>query len=160
MNEQNQRDSIMSMARGAFEERVDYEMDKVIQNILDPNTKATAKRKITLTIELTPDDERRTIGVSVTAKSTLAATNPVATALYVTSDGNGELVVAEMVPQVPGQMKHGRHAAGGPEAPEARPARINTHNTEQGGQHNARKNDRQNRQPEGEIGRASCRERV
>ena len=106
MNEQNQRDSIMSMARGAFEERVDYEMDKVIQNILDPNTKATAKRKITLTltIELTPDDERRTIVVSVTAKSTLAATNPVATALYVTSDGNGELVVAEMVPQVPGQM--------------------------------------------------------
>ena len=74
MNEQNQRDSIMSMARGAFEERVDYEMDN----------------------------------------------------------------------------EHGRHAAGGPEAPEARPARINTHNTEQGGQHNARKNDRQNRQPEGD----------
>ena len=94
MNEQNQRDSIMSMARGAFEERVDYEMDKVIQNILDPNTKATAKRKITLTIELTPDDERRQIQVSVTAKSTLAATNPVATSLYVTGDGNGELVVA------------------------------------------------------------------
>ena len=76
MNEQNQRDSIMSMARGAFEERVDYEMDKVIQNILDPNTKATAKRKITLTIELTPDDERRTIGVQVTAKYTLAAPTP------------------------------------------------------------------------------------
>ena len=97
MNEN--RDSIMRMARGAFEERVDYEMDKVIQNILDPNTKATAKRKITLTIELTPDDERRQIQVSVTAKSTLAATS-----LYVTGDGNGELVVAEMVPQVPGQM--------------------------------------------------------
>lgn len=86
------------------EERVDYEMDKVIQNILDPNTKATAKRKITLTIELTPDDERRQIQVSVTAKSTLAATNPVATSLYVTGDSNGELVVAEMVPQVPGQL--------------------------------------------------------
>lgn len=85
MNEN--RDSIMRMARGAFEERVDYEMDKVIQNILDPNTKATAKRKITLTIELTPDDERRQIQVSVTAKSTLAATNPVATSLYVTGDG-------------------------------------------------------------------------
>ena len=102
MNEN--RDSIMRMARGAFEERVDYEMDKVIQNILDPNTKATAKRKITLTIELTPDDERRQIQVSVTAKSTLAATNPVATSLYVTGDNNGELVVAEMVPQVPGQL--------------------------------------------------------
>lgn len=66
MNEQNQRDSIMSMARGAFEERVDYEMDKVIQNILDPNTKATAKRKITLTIELTPDVEARQ-GVALNA---------------------------------------------------------------------------------------------
>lgn len=30
MNETNNRDSIMRMARGAFEERVDYEMDKVI----------------------------------------------------------------------------------------------------------------------------------
>lgn len=104
MNEQNQRDSIMSMARGAFEERVDYEMDKVIQNILDPNTKATAKRKITLTIELTPDDERQTISVAVQAKATLAPTNPVATALCITSDGNGEMVVAEMVPQIPGQI--------------------------------------------------------
>lgn len=150
MNEQNQRDSIMSMARGAFEERVDYEMDKVIQNILDPNTKATAKRKITLTIELTPDDERRTIGVSVTAKSTLAATNPVATALYVTSDGKRRARRRRDGAAGARPNEHGRHAAGGPEAPEARPARINTHNTEQGGQHNARKNDRQNRQPEGD----------
>ncbi len=39
MNETAKRDSIMQMARGAFEERVDYEMDKVIQNILDLNTK-------------------------------------------------------------------------------------------------------------------------
>lgn len=82
MNETAKRDSIMQMARGAFEERVDYEMDKVIQNILDLNTKATAKRKITLTIELTPDDERRQIQASVTAKSTLAPTHPVATSLY------------------------------------------------------------------------------
>lgn len=28
MNETAKRDSIMQMARGAFEERVDYEMDK------------------------------------------------------------------------------------------------------------------------------------
>lgn len=65
-------DSILQMARGAFVERVDYEMHKVIDNILDPNTKATAKRKITLTIELVPDDERQQINVQVTAKSTLA----------------------------------------------------------------------------------------
>lgn len=99
-----QRNSIMQMAKGAFQERVDYEMSRVIDNILDLNTKATAKRKITLTIELTPDDERRQIHVAVTAKSTLATTNPVATSLCITSDGNGEMVVAEMVPQIPGQL--------------------------------------------------------
>lgn len=117
------RDSIMRMARGAFEERVDYEMDKVIQNILDPNTKATAKRKITLTIELTPDDERRQIQVSVTAKSTLAATNPVATSLCHRRrkrrarrgrDGAAGARTTE----------HGRDAAGAAEAPQARHSRI------------------------------------
>ena len=104
--EKNQqvRDSIMRMARGAFEERVDNEMSSVIDNILDVNTKPTAKRKITLSIELTPDDDRQKIHVSVTAKSTLAPTTPVTTALYMTTDGNGEMAVVEMVPQIPGQM--------------------------------------------------------
>ena len=104
MNKNIERSSILQMARGAFQERVDYEMGRVVDNILDLNTKATAKRKITLTIELTPDDERQTISVAVQAKATLAPTNPVATALCITSDGNGEMVVAEMVPQIPGQI--------------------------------------------------------
>lgn len=101
------QNSIMQMARGAFQERVDYEMEKVVSNILDPNTKATAKRKITLVIELVPDDDRRQIAVNVMAKSALAPTSPVGTALFVTSDDNGELAVVEMVPQVPGQTSMG-----------------------------------------------------
>lgn len=36
--------SILQMARGAFQERVDTEMTKVIANILDANTKPTQKR--------------------------------------------------------------------------------------------------------------------
>lgn len=95
--------SILQMAMGAIEERVDYEMGKVIGNITDINTKATGKRKISVTLELTPDDERQTIAVKATAKSTLVSTNPIATSLYVTSDQNGEMAVVEMVPQIPGQ---------------------------------------------------------
>lgn len=68
MSKNIDRSSILQMARGAFQERVDYEMGRVVDNILDLNTKATAKRKITLTIELTPDDERQTISVAVQAK--------------------------------------------------------------------------------------------
>lgn len=90
MNHETQRASILQMAQGAFQERVDYEMQRCVDNILDVNTKATAKRKITLTIELTPDDDRRQIRVNVVAKATLAATNPVATSLCVTISATGK----------------------------------------------------------------------
>ena len=53
--------SILQMARGAIMERADYEMSRLLANILDPNTSATAKRKLTLTLELKPDDDRQTI---------------------------------------------------------------------------------------------------
>jgi len=65
--------SILEMSQGAILERVNYEMRRIIDNIMDVNTKAAAKRKLTVTLELTPDDERRTIMVHTTAKSTLVA---------------------------------------------------------------------------------------
>ncbi len=93
--------SILQMARGAIMERADYEMSRLLANILDPNTSATAKRKLTLTLELKPDDDRQTITVSCIAKTTLAATNPVVTSLYVADEDS----VVEMVPQIPGQLR-------------------------------------------------------
>ena len=81
--------SIIDMARGAIKERVDYEMTRVVENILDPNT-----------LNLKPDDTRQNIAVSCVAKSTLAATNPVTTALYVADEES----IVEMVPQIPGQL--------------------------------------------------------
>ena len=90
---------------GAILERVDYEMGKVMDNILDPNTKATAKRKISVTLELIPSADRRTITVQSTAKCSLTPTEPITTSLFITNQpGTGEMVVAEMVPQVPGQL--------------------------------------------------------
>lgn len=35
MNKNIDRSSILQMARGAFQERVDYEMGRVVDNILD-----------------------------------------------------------------------------------------------------------------------------
>ena len=97
--------SILEMARGAFLEQVDYEMAKVIDNILDPNTKATSKRRITVTMELVPDNSRAKIAVSFATKLALVATNPLTTSLYVMGEsGTGEMCVVEMVPQIPGQM--------------------------------------------------------
>ena len=105
MSEQLDKKSILEMSMGAILERVDYEMGKVIDNILDPNTKPTGKRKITVSLELIPSADRRTITVQTTAKSALVPTDPVTTSLFITNQpGSGEMVVAEMVPQVPGQV--------------------------------------------------------
>lgn len=103
--DQMDKRSILEMSAGAILERVDYEMGKVLENILDPNTKADAKRKITVSLELAPSADRKTITVRTTAKSTLVATDPVTTSLFITGKpSTGEVVVAEMVPQVPGQI--------------------------------------------------------
>lgn len=104
MNEQFDRKSILEMSSGAILERVDYEMGKVLDNILDPNTKPTGKRKITVSLELIPSADRRTITVQTTSKCALVPTEPVTTSLFITGSHNGEMVVAEMLPQVPGQL--------------------------------------------------------
>lgn len=105
MSQKLDKKSILEMSAGAIMERVDYEMGKVLDNIMDPNTKPVAKRKITVTLELTPSADRNTITVQTTAKSTLCPTDPVTTSLYVTDlPDTGEMVVAELLPQVPGQF--------------------------------------------------------
>jgi len=98
MKEYTER-SILQMARGGFIERVDYEMPNLLRNIRDPNTSATAKRKLTITLELKPDDTRQNIAVSFAVKSAPAATNPVTTMLFV-SDSE---TIIEATPQIPGQ---------------------------------------------------------
>ncbi len=85
--------------------RLSDQFDIIPIIVSDVNTKATAKRKITLTIEFIPDDERTSIGINVAAKSTLAPTYPVNTLLHVTSDREtGELMLLEATPQIPGQI--------------------------------------------------------
>lgn len=100
----NDYTSILQMARGAIQERTDYEMARILSNIMDPNTKATGKRKLTLTLTFAPDDDRQTVDVSVTAKSTLQPTSPVKTALYITDDGANDVTAVELVPNIPGQL--------------------------------------------------------
>ena len=92
--------SILEMCSGAFQERTDYEMGRLIDNIMDPNTDPTAKRKIQITLELKPDADRTTVSVSCSVKSSLAPTYPVSTMLYIAANDT----VIEMTPQIPGQM--------------------------------------------------------
>lgn len=104
MTTNDQRSSLLQMAKGAIQERVDYEVTRVVDNLLDMNTEAKAKRKVTLNIVMTTDDDRRVVKVEASAKSTLAPVTPIGTSLVITADGNGEMMLAEIIPQVPGQL--------------------------------------------------------
>lgn len=100
----NRKKSFLEIGRGAIMERFDYELERVVSNILDPNTPSNKPRKVQLTLTLKPDSERMTIQHEVVVKSTLQPTNPISGAVAVAPDHNGELSLVEMVPQVPGQM--------------------------------------------------------
>ena len=92
------------MANGAAEERINQEVGKIVENILDLNTKAKEKRSLILQIDFVPSDDRRTVATSSQAKSKLQPLTPVQTMLYIGVDNNGELKAVEAVPQTPGQM--------------------------------------------------------
>ena len=102
--------SVLEMAMGAIAEITDYEVERVVANIMDPNTAAKAKRKITITLTFTPDDYRQQIGMDAQA---------VRTNLCITKGRDGELLLAEMTPQVPGQVD-----MDGVESPEPAIARV------------------------------------
>ena len=114
MNEDT-RKSILEMCNGAFQERADYEMSRLIENIMDVNTDATAKRKLTIALELIPDANRQNIAVKCNVKSALAPISPVVTMLYAAAEDT----LVEMVPQIPGQV-----AMDGSETGEAKILRI------------------------------------
>ena len=102
--EKDARSSLLQMAKGAIQERVDYEVSRVVDNILDMNTEAKVKRKVTLTIVMVPDEDRQVVKIEASAKSALAPVTPVGTSLVITADHNGEMMLAEIIPQVPGQV--------------------------------------------------------
>lgn len=102
--EKDVRSSLLQMAKGAIQERVDYEVARVVDNLLDMNTEAKYKRKVVLTIVMVPDEDRQVVKVEASAKSSLAPVTPVGTSLVITADHNGEMMLAEIVPQVPGQV--------------------------------------------------------
>lgn len=75
--------SLETLGQGAAIEMFADELKKVLNNILDPNTKASAKRSITLTLEIKPDEDRSFASTSLEVKSKLAPAKPVGVPIYI-----------------------------------------------------------------------------
>ena len=100
-NEENM--NINKLAGGAIQESVNYALEEIFQNIKDPNTEAEKTRKLTITMELKPDESRQFIKTKTTTKTTLAPANSIVTQLLL--DKNGEKIVAtELLKNNPNQI--------------------------------------------------------
>lgn len=94
--------NLETFANGAFAEQVNRAMEEVAQNIQNPNTDA----KKALTVK--PNDQRDFSTVGIEAKTTLAPTLGVVTAMTIGKDiKTGEVQAVEIGNQIPGQMKFG-----------------------------------------------------
>lgn len=70
---QEERLTLASLCGGAVQEKVDRALEKVANNILDPNTDPKKKRVITLKITLKPDEsDQEDVQVSADVSYTLA----------------------------------------------------------------------------------------
>ena len=61
-----------TFANGAFTAQVNRAIEEVTKNIQDPNTDATAARKITVTIGFKPNQDRTLAPIGIQSKTTLA----------------------------------------------------------------------------------------
>lgn len=71
-----------SIGKGAAVVMFDAELKRVLDNIADANTKATAKRKITLEVTIAPTDDRSMGAVVIECKSRLAQPRGESTAIH------------------------------------------------------------------------------
>ena len=85
--------NLETFANGAFTAQVNRAMEEVTKNIQDPNTDATAARKITITIGFKPNQERNFVATGVQTKTTLAPALGAVTAISMGKDiATGEIL--------------------------------------------------------------------
>lgn len=95
---------LSTLANGAIQEKLDCELKKVFDNIHDLNTKAQAKRTITIKLDFIPNDTRQTVAVESNFSSKLADVEGVSTVVLTGRDiMSGRIEARELKSSIPGQ---------------------------------------------------------
>lgn len=100
-----QRTNLETFAGGALQEKFDDAMQKVLQNMLDPNTPYKNKRKITVDISFEQNEDRQDVSVNVSVVPKLAAVRPAETRMTIGKDlATGKCYAEEYGNGIKGQM--------------------------------------------------------
>ena len=92
-------------AGGKLSVQLNKALEKITENVQDPNTDAQKVRKINVSISFRPNDERNFVATTVETKLSLAPELGATTALGMGRDlRTGEVEAVEIFNQIPGQM--------------------------------------------------------
>lgn len=98
--------NLETLSGGAVAEKVNLELKKVLENLLDLNTDPVKKRKIVLTMTFSGSPERDETSMDYEIKTTLVPTFGGKTRLLMGKDDKGNIKAAEIAKGViPGQIE-------------------------------------------------------
>lgn len=92
------------MDNGALQERFNHEFAEVTKNIMDPNTDATKKRQITITVDVLGDEYRDQVRLATQVKSKLVPRDSVSSKVEIGQKRDGTVVANEIKSGEVGQM--------------------------------------------------------
>lgn len=96
--------SVDGLAGGAVAEKLNIELRKLAENVLDPNTKADAVRTVTVTIKIKPNEQRQVGTSEINVKSSLAPSKGIPSMFVFDFDKEGKAVVKELQTHDPNQL--------------------------------------------------------
>lgn len=96
--------SLDDLMGGAALERFRKSMDEALKNIQDPNTDPKKTRKVTLTLTIKPDKDRKSAKFYLDSRSSLAPLEPFESNVLLSRDDNGNVAAAEFGNELPGQV--------------------------------------------------------
>lgn len=97
--------NLEQFAGGKLSVQLNKALEKITENVQDPNTDAQKVRKINVSISFRPNDGRNFVATTVETKLSLAPELGATTALSMGRDlRTGEVEAVEIFNQIPGQM--------------------------------------------------------
>lgn len=97
--------NLEQFAGGKLSVQLNKALEKITENVQDPNTDAQKVRKINVSISFRPNDERNFVATTVETKLSLAPELGATTALSMGRDlRTGEVEAVEIFNQISGQM--------------------------------------------------------
>lgn len=97
--------NLETLTGGAFAEKLNEALMQVAENIQNPNTEATTKRQIQITLKFAPNKTRQLVSTQIAVTTKLAATEAIDTQMIMgVNMRTGQIEIAEYDGQIRGQM--------------------------------------------------------